>query len=207
MKTTDDPTATILAKDGIRRRIEESVRIHQSLLLREDDIRAWAEIWTDSIRGGGHIYLFGNGGSAADAQHWACELSGRFYLDRKPLPATALTVNTSALTAIANDYSYDEVFSRQLEAVARAGDVAVGISTSGNSGSVVRALESARRGGLIAMALTGRGGGLSRTAADHWIGVDSDDTPRVQEGHELIGHLICEWVERALFDEPAPREG
>lgn len=207
MKTKDEPTATIRAEGGIRLRIAESVRVHQSLLLREDDIRTWAEIWTDSIRGGGHIYLFGNGGSAADAQHWACELSGRFYLDRKPLPATALTVNTSALTAIANDYSYDEVFSRQLEAVARAGDVAVGISTSGNSGSVVRALESARRGGLVAMALTGRGGGAAKTAAEHWIGIDSDDTPRVQEGHELIGHLICEWVERALFDEPAPQEG
>ncbi|MFN8548576.1 MAG: SIS domain-containing protein [Candidatus Eisenbacteria bacterium] len=147
------------------------------------------------------MLFFGNGGSAADAQHWACELSGRFYLERKPVPAQALTVNSSNLTAIANDYGYDEVFIRQLEGVGKRGDVAVGISTSGNSVSVIKALKKARELGLVTMGFTGRSGGEMRSLVDHWLGIDSTDTPRIQEGHELAGHLVCELTERALFEE------
>lgn len=189
-------------QDHIRARIEQSIAVQQALVGAAPLLERMAMAWTAAIRAGNQVLLFGNGGSAADAQHWACELAGRFYLERKPVAAQALCVNTSALTAIANDYSYDEVFSRQLEAVARKGDVAVGISTSGNSASVWKALARARELGLVTMGFTGRKGGVLKEYSDYWLAIDSEDTPRIQEGHELAGHIVCELTERELFGSP-----
>jgi len=157
--------------------------------------RAMAEV----LQGGGRVFFFGNGGSAADAQHLAAELVGRFRRDGRALPAMALSVNSSALTAIGNDYGYEQVFSRQLEGLARAGDMAIGITTSGNSANVVRAMESGRAMGLRTIALTGARGGQVQGAVDECLCVPSDLTPRIQEGHILIGHMLCEYAERALF--------
>lgn len=148
-------------------------------------------------RGGGKALFCGNGGSAADAQHLAAELVGRFQLERQGLPALALTVNTSVLTAIGNDYSYADVFARQVEALARPGDALVGLSTSGNSANVIEAFRRARTLGLTTIALTGRGGGKLREFADILLDVPSIETPRIQECHTLIGHCLCEAVERA----------
>jgi D-sedoheptulose 7-phosphate isomerase len=153
----------------------------------------------DVLRSGGRIFFFGNGGSAADAQHLAAELVGRFALERRSLPAMALSVNSSVVTAIGNDYGFEQVFSRQLEGLARAGDMAIGITTSGNSPNVVRAMESGRAMGLRTIALTGARGGQIRGAVDECLCVPSDLTPRIQEGHTLIGHMLCEYAERALF--------
>jgi D-sedoheptulose 7-phosphate isomerase len=147
----------------------------------------------------GQIFFCGNGGSAADAQHLAAELTGRFLRERGALPGMALTTNTSAITAIANDYSFDEVYSRQIEGLARTGDVVVGISTSGNSANVVRAIEAARRMGLATVAMTGRNGGHLAAAADHCIRVPSTETPRIQEAHILTGHILMEIIETELF--------
>jgi len=145
--------------------------------------------------------LFGNGGSAADAQHIAAELVGRFAFDRPALPALALSVNSSCVTAIGNDYGFDRVFSRQLEALARPGDIAIGISTGGNSANVLRAMSTARKIGLKTIALTGRSGGNLRNAVDYCICVPSNETPRIQECHILVGHIISELVEREIFHE------
>jgi D-sedoheptulose 7-phosphate isomerase len=160
-----------------------------------------SEILVKALKQGNKALLFGNGGSAADAQHIAADLVGRFAFDRPALPALALSVNTSSVTAIGNDYGFDQVFSRQLEALARAGDVAIGISTSGNSANVLRAMSTARKMGLHTIALTGRTGGKLRNTADHCICIPSDDTPRIQECHTLIGHIISEIVEREIFHE------
>lgn len=184
----------------IREKIRASIRMKEAMLDQAAVLGELASVWTRSLRANGKILFFGNGGSAADAQHLACELEGRFYLDRPALPALALTVNTSSLTAIGNDYGYEVVFARQVEAIGRRGDVAVGISTSGNSANVVAALRKARELGLVTMGFTGRGGGKMRDHLDHWFPVDSDDTPRIQEGHTLAGHIICELVEREMFD-------
>ena len=140
----------------------------------------------------------GNGGSAADAQHLAAELMGRFMIDRAPLPAMALTVNSSAMTAIANDYSYEEVFDRQLRGIGRSGDVLVAISTSGNSGNVVRAIEAAREINILTIGLTGESGGRMGNLCDICIRVPSASTPRIQEMHIAVGHCLCELVEAAL---------
>jgi len=185
--------------DQVRARIEESIRVKQTLLEQIPLLLVMAEAWTEAIRDGKKVLFFGNGGSAADAQHLVCELAGRFYLDRQPVPALSLTVNTSSLTAIANDYSYEDIFSRQLLGVGHRGDVAVGISTSGTSKNVVRALEEARTLGMVTVGWTGRKGAAVRELSDHWLGIDSDDTPRVQEGHILAGHIVCELTEQALF--------
>jgi D-sedoheptulose 7-phosphate isomerase len=154
----------------------------------------------DVLRAGGRVFFFGNGGSAADAQHLAAELVGRFALERRALPAMALSVNTSVVTAIGNDYGYEQVFSRQLEGLARAGDMAIGITTSGNSANVVRAMESGGAMGLRTIAMTGARGGQIRAVVDECLCVPSDLTPRIQEAHILIGHMLCEYAERALFD-------
>ncbi|MEZ4649948.1 MAG: D-sedoheptulose 7-phosphate isomerase [Candidatus Eisenbacteria bacterium] len=185
----------------IEAQIAESVRVKESLKAEAPRLKEFALLWVEAIRRGNQIFFFGNGGSAADAQHLVCELAGRFYLERKPLPVTALTVNTSSLTAIANDYSYDDIFARQLEGLARPGDIAVGISTSGNSPNVVKALEVARRLEVVTVGFTGRGGGKMRDLCDHWLGIDSDTTPRIQEGHILAGHIVCELTERELFGQ------
>jgi D-sedoheptulose 7-phosphate isomerase len=166
-----------------------------------------SEILVKALKQGNKALLFGNGGSAADAQHIAAELVGRFAFDRPALPALALSVNTSSVTAIGNDYGFDQVFSRQLEALARAGDVAIGISTSGNSANVLRAMSTARKMGLQTVALTGRTGGNLRNTVDYCICVPSNDTPRIQECHTLIGHIISELVEREIFHEEGRASG
>ncbi len=188
----------------VSRLIEASIATKQSLLESTDLVSTVAkvsEILVDALRRGNKALLFGNGGSAADAQHIAAELVGRFAFDRPALPALALSVNSSCVTAIGNDYGYDRVFSRQLEALARPGDVAFGISTSGNSPNVVVALSTAKSMGLHTVALTGRTGGNLFKIVDHCICVPSDETPRIQECHILIGHIISELAEREIFHE------
>ncbi len=180
-------------------RIRENARVNASLSQEAGTIRAIAEAWVTGLKRGGKILLFGNGGSAADAQHIAAELSGRFYKDRPGLAALALTVNTSALTAIGNDYGFDAVYVRQLEGIARPHDVAVGISTSGKSESVLATLRKARAIGLATHGFTGRSGGALPSLVDLCLRIDSDETPRIQEGHILAGHIICELVEREMF--------
>jgi D-sedoheptulose 7-phosphate isomerase len=152
----------------------------------------------EAFQAGGKILIFGNGGSAADAQHFAGELVGRLYLERKALPAIALSTNTSNITAIANDFGYDSVFARQVEALGVSGDVAIGITTSGNSANVVAGLNVARQNGLTTIGFSGGGGGTIRDTADLCLTIDTDDTPRCQEAHISAIHIICEWVEREL---------
>jgi D-sedoheptulose 7-phosphate isomerase len=153
----------------------------------------------DALRDGRKVMVFGNGGSAADAQHFAAELVGRYLYDRPALPALALSTDTSALTAIGNDMGYEAVFRRQVEAHGVAGDVAIGISTSGRSRNVIEALRVARERGLVTMALTGGGGGQLKDAVDYLIDAPTSDTPRVQELHGLVIHLLCQIVEETLF--------
>jgi D-sedoheptulose 7-phosphate isomerase len=160
-----------------------------------------SQILIEAFKQGNKVLLFGNGGSAADAQHIAAEFVGRFAFDRPALPALALSVNTSCVTAIGNDYGFDVVFSRQIEALGRAGDVAIGISTSGNSPNVLRAVSVAKKMGLSTIALAGCTGGKLKDTVDHCICVPSNETPRIQECHILIGHIISELVERTLFHE------
>src|SRR5437870_12760829 len=160
-----------------------------------------SEVLIRALQQGNKALLFGNGGSAADAQHIAAELVWRFAFDRPALPALALSVNSSCVTAIGNDRGFDQVFARQLEALARPGDVAVGISTSGNSANVVHAMSQAREMGLQTVALTGRTGGRLKNRVDHCICVPSNETPRIQECHILIGHILSEIVERELFNQ------
>ncbi|HEV2707707.1 MAG TPA: D-sedoheptulose 7-phosphate isomerase [Pyrinomonadaceae bacterium] len=165
-----------------------------------DDVVRAARALEKALRAGGKVLLFGNGGSAADAQHVAAELVGRFARERAPLPAIALTTDTSALTAISNDYGFEQVFARQLLALGRAGDVAVAISTSGRSKNVIVAAEAARARGLTLVALTGGDGGELARLADICVNVPSTDTARVQECHLAVEHIVCEMVERLMFD-------
>ncbi len=152
-----------------------------------------------AFKNGEKVLFCGNGGSAADAQHLAAEFSGRFYYDRPPLYAEALHVNTSYLTAVANDYSYDEVYARSVKAKATNGDVLIALSTSGNSKNIIRAFEVAKENNVITIALTGQTGGLIKNLSDILINVPSKDTPRIQEAHIMIGHIICEIVENEIF--------
>lgn len=145
------------------------------------------------------VYWFGNGGSAADAQHLACELVNRFYIERRGIRSQAFTVNTSILTAVSNDYAYDQVFSKQVEAFAREGDILIGISTSGNAPSVINALKLGKSMGTVNVGFTGRAGGGVKPLVDYLIAVPSEDTPFIQECHIMIGHIICYIVERELF--------
>ncbi len=184
--------------------IKESITVKENILA--DDhliqiIQNVAEICITTFRRGGKVLFCGNGGSAADAQHLAAELSGRFYYDRPPLPAEALHVNTSYLTAVANDYSFDEVFSRLVKGSGRSGDVLIALSTSGNSKNVIKALHTARESGIITVGLTGLSGGRMKPLCDYLINVPSEDTPRIQEAHILIGHIICQLVESTLFPQ------
>ena len=158
-----------------------------------------AQVMVRCFAAGNKVLVCGNGGSAADAQHLAAEFSGRFYIDRKALPAEALHCNTSYLTAVANDYSYDVIYSRLVEGTGVAGDVLVGLSTSGNSGNIVKAFETARAKQIITIGLTGETGGKMKDLSDYLFNVPSKDTPRIQESHILIGHIICELVEAKLF--------
>ena len=184
--------------------IEASIATKQSLLRSQEIISTVtkvSELLVDVLKRGKKALLFGNGGSAANAQHIAAELVGRFAFDRPALPALALSVNSSCVTAISNDYGFDQVFSRQLEALARPGDVAIGISTSGNSLNVQNAMSAAKKIGLHTVALTGRSGGSLGNMVDHCIRAPSDETPRIQECHILIGHIISELVEGEIFHE------
>jgi D-sedoheptulose 7-phosphate isomerase len=186
----------------IPKSIEESVAAKQAILNDQaflGRIEAAAEIITESLRHGGKIHFCGNGGSAADAQHLAAELSGRFYFDRPPLNAEALHCNTSYLTAVGNDYGYDLIFSRLLRGTAKAGDVIVGISTSGNSKNILKAFEVAKELGVKIIAMTGATGGAMKDFADILLNVPSTDTPRIQESHIMIGHIVCELVETEMF--------
>jgi len=188
----------------VKHSMEASIATKQALLQSAEIVTMVAkvsEIMIAALKGGNKIMLFGNGGSAGDAQHIAAELVGRFAFDRPPLPALALSVNSSCVTAIGNDYGYDLVFSRQLEALARPGDVAIGISTSGNSPNVVQALEAAKKMKVHAVGMTGRAGGKLVCAAEHCIRVPSDETPRIQESHILIGHILSELVEQEIFHD------
>jgi D-sedoheptulose 7-phosphate isomerase len=192
------PAGNALAK-RFRAQVEQSIGVKQALLEDLGPCLLVAQVLIDAYRAGNSMFLFGNGGSAADAQHIAAEFLGRFYIERPGLAAHALTVNTSALSAIANDYSFAEVFARQVRALGRRGDVAVGISTSGNAENVLAGLAAATEVGMTTVALTGAKGGRAKGAVDHWVGVPSDDTPRIQEAHVMIGHIWSELVEADLF--------
>jgi D-sedoheptulose 7-phosphate isomerase len=161
-----------------------------------------ADAWSAALKRGNAILLAGNGGSAADCQHIAGELVGRFYFDRPGLPAIALTTDTSALTAIGNDHGFERIFARQVEALGRSGDVFVAISTSGTSPNILAAVAAARAKGMLVVGLTGRTGGRLRDQCDLCLSVPADTSPRIQEGHMVSYHLICALVERALFDKP-----
>lgn len=202
MKTLEN---TKMLNDLVLERIQRSIEVKQALLkdgsFRELVTRAALEI-VKSLRAGGKILFFGNGGSAADAQHLAAEFTGRYLKERRALPALALHGNSSAVTAIGNDYGFDLVFARQMEAFGKEGDVAVGISTSGNSRNVLRALEVAKSKGIFTVALTGGSGGLMKKLADCTLCIPSEETPRIQECHILTGHIICEIAEELLFEDP-----
>lgn len=189
----------------IRQRINESIATKNRLL--EDsnllnNILGVSNIIIEKIKSGGSVYFCGNGGSAADAQHLAAELSGRFYFDRKPLSSDALHCNTSFLTAVANDYSYDAIYARLITGIGRKGDVLIGLSTSGNSKNIVNALVQAKEMGIYTVALTGSKGGQMKDIADACLCIPSDDTPRIQESHIMVGHIICEIIESTLFENP-----
>jgi D-sedoheptulose 7-phosphate isomerase len=196
----------IVTDNILRKNIESSIEVHARLVdacLPAMTVAANALI--AAYRGGRKALFFGNGGSAADAQHLAAEFLGRYLIERRPMPAVALHVNTSAVTSIANDYGYEHVFSRQIQALGVAGDVAVGISTSGNSLNVLEALRAARQMGLYTIGLTGAGGGSMRELVDVLIAAPSSETPRIQECHILVGHALCDAVEQALVAAPAAR--
>ncbi len=188
----------------VSKSIRASIAVKEGLLASPEIVTTIAkvsEILVDALEQGNKLLLCGNGGSAADAQHIAAEFVGRFAFDRPALPALALSVNSSCVTAIGNDYGFDMVFSRQLEALARPGDVCLGISTSGNSPNVLCAMATARKMKLHTVGLTGAAGGELKRAVDYCICVPSDETPRIQECHILIGHVISELVEQTIFHE------
>lgn len=187
---------------AIKNIIGGSIEVKQQLLTDETMLHQINEVTTaitEAFKNGNSVYFAGNGGSAADAQHLAAEFSGRFYKDRKALPSDALHCNTSYLTAVANDYSYDVIYARLLEGLAKPGDVLVGISTSGNSANIVKAFEMAKTIGVITIGFTGASGGKMKDLSDYLINIPSNTTPRIQESHILVGHIICELVEIQIF--------
>lgn len=188
--------------DKIKKIIQSSIETKQLVLQNEgliDTIAKVVNVIVDSFKNGKHVYFCGNGGSAADAQHLAAEFSGRFYTDRKALPAEALHCNTSYLTAVANDYGYDVVYSRIIDGIGQEGDVLVGLSTSGNSKNIINAFEKAREKKIITIGFTGESGGGMRSCSDYLINIPSVDTPRIQESHIMAGHIICQLVEEKYF--------
>jgi len=189
-------------EDRIKQAIQNSIQLKQNILKNHELLSTISKVSQEIIqafKNDKKVLLCGNGGSAADAQHIAAELSGRFYFDRDPLFAEALHVNTSYITAVANDYSYDEVYSRLVKAKGRPGDVLIGISTSGNSKNIIKALEVANKIGVITVGMTGESGGKIIDICKYLINVPSKYTPRIQEAHIMIGHIICEIVEKELF--------
>lgn len=188
--------------DFIKSKIQHSIDLKTALLSDNAILNSIDLLVKDiiaSYKSGGKVLWCGNGGSAADAQHLAAELSGRFYYDRPPLFSDALHVNTSYTTAVANDYSYDVIYSRLVEAMGKKGDILIGLSTSGNSKNVIKALETANEIGMITVGFTGETGGNMKSNCKYLINIPSTDTPRIQECHMLLGHTICEMVEMGLF--------
>ena len=191
-----------MSKSQIQSIIEGSIQVKQALLKDEHlmlEIEKVVHAISHAFKSGNAVYFAGNGGSAADAQHLAAEFSGRFYKDRKALPSDALHCNTSYLTAVANDYSFDVIYARLLEGLAKPGDVLVGISTSGNSGNIVKAFEMAKSIDVVTVGFTGASGGHMKPLSDFLINIPSTTTPRIQESHILVGHIICELVEENIF--------
>lgn len=186
----------------IKDRILEAIRLKE-LILKDNNliegVQKVSEIIISAYKSGNKTLFCGNGGSAADAQHLAAELSGKFYLDRPPIHSEACHVNSSFMTAVSNDFGFDEVYARQIQAIGKVGDVLVAISTSGNSENIIQAIKKAQQMGLICICLTGKSGGRMAEMADVLINVPTTDTPRIQESHILIGHIICELVESELF--------
>jgi len=196
--------------EKIKSIIQASINTKQKILENEEllsTISKVVNIIEHGLKNGNRIYFCGNGGSAADAQHLAAEFSGRFYTDRKALPAEALHCNTSYITAVANDYSYDVVYSRLIDGIGQTGDMLIGLSTSGNSGNIVKAFETAKEKGIITIGFTGISGGVMKGLSDYLINVPSSDTPRIQECHITIGHIICQLVEEKYFSPLSPGGG
>ncbi|MCA6494357.1 MAG: D-sedoheptulose 7-phosphate isomerase [Chitinophagaceae bacterium] len=186
----------------IAERINASIAVKQQILTDGTllpIIESVVQVITSAFQQGNAVYFCGNGGSAADAQHLAAEFSGRFYKDRKALPSEALHCNTSYLTAVANDYSYDVIYARLIEGIAKKGDVLIGLSTSGNSANILRAFEKAAELGIFTIGMTGASGGKMKGQCNYLINVPSSDTPRIQESHILIGHILCELTEKNIF--------
>jgi D-sedoheptulose 7-phosphate isomerase len=191
---------------GIEREIQESIAVKEQLVGVAQLIADAARLIIASMRNGGKLIVFGNGGSAADAQHLSAELVGRYRQNRKGFPAIALTTDSSALTSISNDYGFDTIFSRQLEALGKPGDVVVAISTSGNSPNVLQALATSKKLGIASIGLTGKSGGKLRSSVDVCVSVPSDSTPRIQEAHSLIIHILSGIVEDAMVDDARASE-
>ncbi len=190
--------------ETIKELIQVAIAVNQQVLEDETLLQTVSDatgVIVASLKRGGRLYFCGNGGSAADAQHLAAEFAGRFYKDRKALPAEALHVNTSYLTAVANDYGFDTVYSRLVEGIVQKGDVLIGLSTSGNSANIVKAFEAAKAKGITTIAFTGMTGGLLKSLTNYLINVPSADTPRIQESHILLGHIICQLAEETYFNE------
>ena len=188
--------------DKIREIIDESLAVKSKVMADPRLIGVVGDIVTlivDRFREGKHLYFCGNGGSAADAQHLAAEFSGRFYINRDALPAEALHCNTSYLTAVANDFSYDLIYSRLIKGIGKPRDILVGLSTSGNSTNIVKAFETAKAKGITTIGMTGDGGGALKALSDYLIDIPSRNTPRIQEAHMLLGHIICQLVEDQYF--------
>lgn len=193
--------------EKIKNIITQSIKVKQEILANDEFLKIIESISNtivDSLKNGNRIYFCGNGGSAADAQHLAAEFSGRFYTDRKALPAEALHCNTSYLTAVANDYSYDVVYARLIDGIGNSGDVLIGLSTSGNSANIVKAFETAKEKGIITVGFTGTSGGVMKGLSDYLVNVPSTDTPRIQESHIMLGHIICQLVEEKYFGKNTP---
>jgi len=193
-----------MSMEKIRQIIQASIVTKQQVLQDQALLHTVEQVVntvTLAFKNGNRVYFCGNGGSAADAQHLAAEFSGRFYTDRKALPAEALHCNTSYLTAVANDYSYDVIYSRMIDGIGLKGDVLIGLSTSGNSKNIVKAFEVAREKGIITVGFTGSTGGQMKALSDYLVNIPSDDTPRIQECHITIGHIICQLVEENYFGQ------
>jgi D-sedoheptulose 7-phosphate isomerase len=188
-------------KNIILSTLKESIDVKDRFIKKNIDlIQTVADILASCITSGHKILIFGNGGSAADAQHIAAEFINRFQIERPPLAALALTTDTSIITSIGNDYHFDDIFLKQILAIGKKDDIAIGISTSGNSKNVIKAVDAARNIGIITIGFTGRGGELAK-CADHVFSVKSDITARVQEAHAILGHILCDLVDRILFPE------
>lgn len=188
--------------DKIKNIIQSSIDVKQQVLQNAEFIKRIEDCVTvvvNAFKNGNKVLFCGNGGSAADAQHLAAEFSGRFYTDRDALPAEALHCNTSYLTAVANDYSYDVIYSRMIKGIGNKGDVLVGLSTSGNSKNILNAFAVAKEKGMVTIGFTGNGGGKMKDVSNYLLAVPSADTPRIQESHIMIGHIICQLVEEQYF--------